>query len=240
MKLFCLPCAGASASQYFKWKQYLIDELEVIPIDYPGHGTLCDQELVITMDELVQSVLKQIKDQASKEPFSLLGHSMGACVAYEIAKIYKKNNDDNLQSVFICGSSAPNFYLTEYKYLKILNDEQFMEEIISMGGIPKELLENEMMLNYYFPIIKNDFYILENYFPELVKLEVPLIVLGGKKDRIVKENYKYWRIFSKASFIHELEGDHFFVNDVKPVMKIIHDYFCEGGTKNQRKDMVIV
>lgn len=222
MKLFCLSCAGASASQYYTWKKVLKDIVEIVPIDYPGHGILGNQELVTSMDILVKKVLEQIMPLSLKEPFSILGHSMGACVAYEIAKIYQYNNITTLQSLVICGSFAPNFYLTEYKYLNMISDEKFLEIVISMGGLPIELLENKEIFNYYYPIIRNDFAILGEYYPVLAKLNIPLIVLSGIDDTIVKDNYKYWNMYSNNCYFYKIHGNHFFINNIENIKHIKH------------------
>lgn len=38
IKLFCWPFAGGSASYYLSWRQYLQENIEIIPVQLSGRG----------------------------------------------------------------------------------------------------------------------------------------------------------------------------------------------------------
>lgn len=46
MKLFCFPHAGGSSSIYLKWNNVIenTSKLEIIPLEYKGHGYRMDED----------------------------------------------------------------------------------------------------------------------------------------------------------------------------------------------------
>ena len=91
MKIFCLASAGAQASMYSDLKKAMGKAGEIIPIEYPGHGTRMSEPLIGSMKDLVswceEDIKKQLKDKS--EPFMLLGHSMGSIICYQLENLFK-------------------------------------------------------------------------------------------------------------------------------------------------------
>ena len=95
MKLFCFPHAGGSASIYLKWNNVLGDnlELEIIPLEYKGHGFRMDEDFYVDFNEMVEDMLSYTLNKLNPdESFMLFGHSMGAYVAFKIANLLRKKH----------------------------------------------------------------------------------------------------------------------------------------------------
>ncbi|WP_233446937.1 thioesterase II family protein, partial [Ideonella azotifigens] len=51
--LLCLPCAGASATMYLRWRRQLPPWLRVQPVELPGRGSRLDESAATDFETLV-------------------------------------------------------------------------------------------------------------------------------------------------------------------------------------------
>ncbi|MEK7017057.1 thioesterase II family protein [Bacillus sp. FSL R9-9410] len=84
IKLFCLPYAGGSASMYYQLKGYMHKIVDVIPIEYSGHGERISENYYASFKNMVDDIASKIIDYLDDDQFSILGYSMGSLVAFEV------------------------------------------------------------------------------------------------------------------------------------------------------------
>ena len=60
LDLYCLPCAGASASVYLRWRRRLPAWIEVLPLELPGRGMRLGDPLVEDFQTLVEQLCEEI------------------------------------------------------------------------------------------------------------------------------------------------------------------------------------
>ena len=60
LDLYCLPCAGASASVYLRWRRRLPAWIEVLPLELPGRGMRLGEPLVEDFQTLVEQLCAEI------------------------------------------------------------------------------------------------------------------------------------------------------------------------------------
>ena len=53
LRLLCLPCAGASATMYLRWKRHLPAWIEIYPVELPGRGERLGEPLIDDFETLV-------------------------------------------------------------------------------------------------------------------------------------------------------------------------------------------
>lgn len=139
LKLFCFPYAGGSASFYNEWKSNSGD-IEIIPIEYPGHGSKFTEPLCRSMDSLTDTLLREMIANYgvnSLKRFSFFGHSMGAIVAYEIAVKLLERYGTKVSYLFLSSKSSP-----EHKMDKIKGSKTLIDQLKEIGGINEEILKN--------------------------------------------------------------------------------------------------
>ena len=94
----------------------------------------------------------------------------------------------------------------------LLSNEFFTERLVQLGGIPKEVLEHQELLDFFLPIIKADFEVLEKEALPALEIKTPLFVRMGTEEKW-KGSMENWKNYSKDKLSMELiEGDHFFIN----------------------------
>lgn len=213
MRLFCFPYGGTSPSVFRGWPDSFADDVELAGILYPGRESRMAEPLVPDIKQIAESLLPNILLQLDK-PFAFFGHSMGALVSYELARLLKVKYDRAPQHLFISGSSAP--HIPDLDRIHELPEDEFLDELVRMNGMPQEVLDNQELLEYALPIIRSDFTACANYrSTHDAVISCPITAYGGDKDSHVPiENLVAWGQYTGTEFEYKIfTGDHFFLHD---------------------------
>lgn len=215
MKLFCFPCAGGSATMYFKWKKYFPEIIEILPVELTGRGSRANEPYYDTFNELIIDLTEFVKNKLFPgEKYALLGFSMGGIIVYEVYKSLERENVSLPKDLFIIAKESPD---TAVKKICHLPDDLFLKEIISYDGIPEVVLNNDDLLRFYLPTLRADFKLIEDYnFDDNTEnIKCDITVLWGENDRSVVKNGIYnWEKYTSFSFYnYSFSGGHFFMND---------------------------
>jgi len=84
LRLFCFPYAGGGASVFYAWAEGS-PQMEVCPVQLPGRESRLSEPPFTRLPPLVQALASDIRTHLDK-PFAFLGHSMGATIAFELAR----------------------------------------------------------------------------------------------------------------------------------------------------------
>lgn len=104
-RLVCLPHAGGAASYYFSLSRALSPGVEVLAIQYPGRQERQLERRRETVAELADEITEVIRPLAD-QPLYLFGHSLGATVAFEVARRLEAA-DVKLAHMFVSARRAP-------------------------------------------------------------------------------------------------------------------------------------
>src|ERR1700709_2596152 len=83
--LFCLPSAGGAANMFRPWASRLPDVIEVVAIEFAGRGARHAEPLLRDLRQAAACLASAIASLGD-QPFAFFGHSMGAMLAYELAR----------------------------------------------------------------------------------------------------------------------------------------------------------
>ena len=214
--LFAVPYAGGSADAiYAKWKKEMGEEIELLPLEYAGHGLRMAEACHETIEQTVAEMLLHIIPVAREKPYAIYGHSMACVVIYELLKAIDKLGLPSAKNVFLSGRNPPH---REYKTsLHTLPDEEFLEEIRKIGGTPQDFFEIRELRNTFLPILRNDYKLVEQY-----KVQTPLHTTHANisffysdNDSMVGLSSAYeWQEYTYGHFsLHRYHGGHFFIHD---------------------------
>lgn len=219
LRLFCFPYAGGKAVSFRAWSSGLPKTVEVCPIELPGRGTRF-MEVPLTQFSLLIPAIAQALLPYLNKPFAFFGHSMGALVSFELARLLRKQYGLNPVHLFVSGRYAPQITSTDPP-IHLLPEPAFLEELRRLNGTPEEVLENAELMQLFLPMLRADFALLETYVyvPEL-PLFCPITVFGGLQDRNVSyEQLQAWWEQTSADFsVQMLPGDHFFVHSAETLL----------------------
>jgi medium-chain acyl-[acyl-carrier-protein] hydrolase len=214
--LFGLPYAGGwAAGLYGKWAARLPRTIEVVPLELAGHGRRMGEPFDESLESAVADLLRRVREVARSQPYALFGHSMGGTLAYEIVKALEHGGLPSPKALFVSGCQPPHVR-SRHTGLYLLSDENFLHEIRRLGGTPNELFDVPELARTFLPILRSDFRLIHRYrVREPVHvMNTELVLLHGDRDPLAgKPGILEWQRYTPRSLrMHEIAGDHFFVN----------------------------
>ena len=209
-QLFLLHFAGGSRYS-FQFLHSLLLEFEVHALELPGRGKRMGEDLLRDFDAAAQDLYNQILQQTDSMDYIIYGHSLGAYLALTVTHMLEKANRGPACLV-VSGNAGPGVHSGRERYL--LDHEAFLDELKRLGGVPKEVLEDEELLDFVLPVLRADFELADkNYFDESASVSAPIFVLMGSEEEDVKD-VGNWGKFTRSSFGYKIvKGGHFFIFD---------------------------
>jgi len=154
------------------------------------------------------------------QPFAFFGHSLGAMVAFEMARRLRSQGRSLPIHLFVSASRAPQL-ATRGPIAYDLPEPMFIEELRRLNGTAAEVLEDSELMRLMLPMLRADFEAAQtyNYSPEL-PLSCPITVYGGLTDHAIRrEDLESWRVHTTGSFTLQMfPGDHFYLHSEEPLL----------------------
>ncbi len=219
LRLFCFPYAGGKAMSFRGWEKSLFNTVEVCPIELPGRGTRLMEEPFTEFSLLIPTMTQALLPYLDK-PFAFFGHSMGAIVSFEVARLLRKKYHLSPDHLFVSGRGAPQVH-TEIKPIHTLPEPAFLQELRRLNGTPEEVLENAELMQLLLPMLRADFALIENYvYTDEHPLDCPISVFGGQQDyKVSGDRLQAWIEQTTADFSMQMfPGDHFFLHSAQQLL----------------------
>jgi surfactin synthase thioesterase subunit len=216
LRLYCFSYAGGGAHAYKSWQKDLGPEIEVCAVQLPGRGMRMAEAPCTSLQELIVN-LAHVLSKQDKTPFVFFGHSLGAIVAFELARFCARHSLYLPQRLIVSGANPPQ-HRDSSKALHELPDNELIEELKEYDGSPPEVLEDEELMALLLPMIRADFALGEKYtYRAAPLLNIPITVFVGNEDSHGKsETALEWQ---KETYgrcrVHLFEGGHFFIQSDK-------------------------
>lgn len=213
MYLVCLPHAGGSASYFFRFSAELHPSIEVLAVQYPGRQDRRDEPCMESVDELARHVVRATEPYWREGRLALFGHSLGASVAYEVARILEQEHGVRLDGLYVSGRQAPS--RTQDRVVHRLDDRNFLSAIQRLNGTDDAIFQNEELVRMVLPALRSDYKAAETYaYRPGPKLDCPVMALAGDSDpEAPLAEVAEWRRFTNGSFcLRAYPGGHFYLN----------------------------
>jgi medium-chain acyl-[acyl-carrier-protein] hydrolase len=188
-------------------------DIEVGAVHLPGREGRLREPAFTRIEPLIDAAAAGLRPYLDR-PFALFGHSMGALVAYELARRFRAEGWGEPTHLFVSGRRAPHLP-PRHPAITHLPDAEFVEEIRRRyNGIPDEVLRHPDLLALLVPGLRADLTLIEAYVNRPGgPLECPISAYGGAADpEATSAELVGWRQHTRGAVsVQVFPGGHFFV-----------------------------
>jgi medium-chain acyl-[acyl-carrier-protein] hydrolase len=213
LRLFCFPYAGGGAMAFRGWTPAMPPGVEVCPVRLPGREGRIREPALTRVNAVAEAAASALLPHLDA-PFALFGHSMGAFIAFELARLLRRRNGPRPVRLFVSGCRAPHIprkRATTYDR----PEPEFLDELRRLNGTPPEVLRDPELMRVMLPLLRADFEASETYtYAADSPLDCPVTAFGGQDDpEAGRGDVRAWCEHTSAAFTLKLfPGDHFFIN----------------------------
>lgn len=215
LRLFCFPYAGGGASVFRAWGSGLPSAVEVSALQLPGRESRWRDPAFRRLAPLADDITRALGPHLDR-PCAFFGHSMGAALAFEVARRLVRAGGPTPVHLLVSGRCAPRVIDDEPPIFG-LPREEFIAELRQYAGTPEEVLANDELMDLVEPLLRADFELIETYTyePDGLQLALPLTAFTGREDVDVPlAKVLPWAAETRGAFrSHVLPGGHFFLNE---------------------------
>lgn len=217
-KLVCFPFAGAGASLFRPWVSQLNDHLDVIAVQLPGREQRFLDTPFSSVEETIDSLTPEIVPLLhGAEGITLFGHSMGAMLAFELAR--RLNRKQGIADCRLVVSGSPSPTRPRMDEATGLGESEFLEQVERFAGYRHEALADSELRQILLPVLRADVEMHERYFPHLsTPVAIPIICVRGTDDTLVgiEEALAWQEVTTMPLNYVEVPGGHMYVVSPPP------------------------
>ena len=209
VRLFCVPHAGGTADLFSGWARVADPAIELALIQLPGRAGRLREPRITSMQGMVDRLGEALAPFLDL-PFAFFGHSMGALIAFELARRLEGHMPERL---FLSACPAPQ-RARRGPRVGAMNDEQLIAFLSALGGTPPAVLKNSELLKLVVPFVRSDFELVEAYeFRPGPRLKTPFSICFGSTDPETEPNdIACWGNLTEAGYeARVFAGNHFFL-----------------------------
>jgi surfactin synthase thioesterase subunit/glycosyltransferase involved in cell wall biosynthesis len=238
LRLFALPHAGGGTSQYRKWT--LPEKIALCPVCLPGREARTAEPPFDSMPALVTALAEEIAPHLSTERdvavepghwglplpprrqrqpgllasrYVLFGHSMGAGIAFELARELQRRSLPAPAGLFVSSARAPRFRIG-IEPQPDPEDRTLLQDIRRRGGLSEEVLSRPELLQAILPALRADTRLYRNYRYEPGEpLSIPVFIYSAEEDSdLPAALLDPWReVTTGPSRLRLFRGGHFYL-----------------------------
>jgi surfactin synthase thioesterase subunit len=209
-----LPHAGGAASFYAPFARRFPDGYEVAAVQYPGRQERLGEAFVTTVEGLADRLVPSLRRWAAEPvPLVLVGHSMGASVAFESVLRLGRDRSTSHCRLVVSGRAAPS---VARQHRMFEDDQELLDHLAGLGGTDAAVFSSPELMELVLPAVRNDYAAVTRYRPSPdAVVETPVLCLTGDRDpQVTPEEAAAWKGHTTADFRLEiLPGGHFFLTD---------------------------
>jgi surfactin synthase thioesterase subunit len=233
VRLFCFSYAGGGASVFRTWNEGLPPDVDVWAAQLPGRETRVAEPPLRRMPALVDELYDAITEHLDR-PYMLFGHSMGALVAFELARRLRDAGRPEPLHLFLAAFRAPQLPNPNIKIYHL--PDEVLTTVLRKEGTPEQVLGNQELMRVLLPTLRADFELCDTYeYRAEPPLRMPVSVFGGHQDvRVSRSDLEPWRRQAGGPFrLAMIPGSHFFLHSAQDLLlaEIVDDLDATGLIK---------
>ena len=199
---------------FFSWLDRLPKAIEPVLVQTPGRGSRFHEHPYSAMAEVVEE-LCQALTALPDLPWAFYGHSLGARIAFELARELQCHHHSRVCHLFV-GAALPPHLPLPHEPIHNLPRQAFIDRLQALySGIPEEVLADSDLMDIFLPVIRADTMLFETYFyTSQPQLDCGITAFAGDCDRIASPRLMHgWDMHTHIGIkVNVVRGDHFFLS----------------------------
>jgi surfactin synthase thioesterase subunit len=219
VRLLCFPHAGAGPSAFRRWSGLLPPEIDPCLLQLPGRENRLTETPFTELPPLLGALLDALEPMM-RPPYALFGCSMGALVAFELARALRAAGRALPCHLFVAARQAPQLPSSPTP-MDTLTDAELLEEIRTLNGTPQEILAHQELMRLILPTLRADLGVCERYrYEHQQALNCPISAFAALDDSgALPEAVSAWRMQTTSRFqLHLVDGGHFVLQTATTVV----------------------
>jgi pyochelin biosynthetic protein PchC len=209
-------------------------DVELASVQYPGRLDRIAEACIDDMDRLADLVTEALTSLPDR-PIALFGHSLGATIAYEVARRIETRPGEGVARLFVSGRPPPHRQRATAKHLS--HDDLLWQELSRLGGTESYLLGHREVRSIFIPTLRSDYRLAETYLPrEGPPLRAPITAFLADRDpEVGVEEARAWGELTLGGFeLRVFPGDHFYVIPcrdelIREILRRLDPCFVDGS-----------
>jgi medium-chain acyl-[acyl-carrier-protein] hydrolase len=210
IRLICFHHAGGSAAMYRKWPELLPQTIEPIAVQLPGRAERFGEPAFEQMAPLMEA-LAEVITPLLDQPFACYGVSMGARVAWSLARALRTWAMPMPVQLFLACDPAPMHDDGRRPWQEQPGGlEGYLRDL---GGTPPEVLAEPEIMRALLPTLRADLTVVSTAAVRRgAPLDVPIRAFAGTEDPVAPPARMHgWRAETSARFeLDPIPAGHFF------------------------------
>lgn len=213
-RVYCFPHAGGNPRAFVGWQAEFGPDAELVAVRYPRGGRTPERPTDdgAAFDAIADGVAAAIL-AAGVEPVYLFGHSLGALLAFEVARRLR-DADRPPRHLVASGCSAPTLMPTPRMVAASrLTGRAFAEAVGFLGGLPDEVMADQDLLDLLLPGLIADVRLAAGYrYRPAPPLDLDVSLMAGRDDpHVHAAQLEPWRRECRSAPVyHWADGGHFY------------------------------
>lgn len=209
-----------------KWQPMLVPEWELRCLELPGRERRLSDPPYKSIEQAADGSLQHVLNLIADDPcVALFGHSMGAVLAFEIARRLEAASRPP-SFVIVSGSAGPR--IRRPTSSAGLDDDEFVARVAELAGHEDEKLKIPEVRELVLPTLRADVDMHERYFWDgQGPLACPIIVIRGADDTLVSSaDAAAWQEASLGAVRrYDPAGGHMYLlDDPMPVISVLKSH----------------
>lgn len=208
-RLVCFPHAGGAASSFVPLARTLTPGVEVLAAQYPGRQDRSREPCVTDLGELADALTAAVRQRPGGWTV-LFGHSMGAILAFEVARRLAGGPGMAPAAVVVSGRQAPSCRHGGEPW----DDDDLERELRRLGGTDASVLADDQMREMALQVLRADAQAVASYRPDPdATIGCPLTAFTGDADPTTSvADARAWQRHTTGGFeLRVFPGDHFYL-----------------------------